>query len=566
MNKGQIHLVDAQKEYYFFPDDVLFCSADGNYCDIYMVQHTIYKSIRIQLGQLWKKIEEKGKMIDHHLERIGRSYIINMKHIGYVNPQNGELILQTDKNVKLKIPKAAAKELVKFVGKRQEKQVVTVYADKRKLTIGRHLLNEDMAFEKGRMYVDLGLPSGTMWATMNVGEGGLFLEPYYAWGALSEYNTYSKIRYIHRTSKENLTNGRSLNILYDIARQQWGGRWRLPTLDNFRELADECVMTWCTLGNRRRAILVTGPNGNKIVLPVVGYYKNDEIRDDRFQAYYWTNTLYKDDPERAWAIFFGEEDDSKVSVFNRIDPRERFQGLCVRPVFQPKEIVEDEKPQEKKKVIIFHEYFPDYSYDNSDDYPHAAGRTCLKDSEWIVLEKTLPMDPEVGLEEVKKFCDTIHPDIVVGITTACTFLNQLTEYERVMIDPTHTASKKLTDHIELGLNPNDIDERTKREQLIKKFDEFEKMHTFIASDKQCWVALHQKIANEVEGCRYVKLPNFNMLARWRRVFLYPLLLKIRNNEPEIKKDLKAIAEDIKAMMSRMSNAAADSNNEVDDDF
>ena len=186
MNKGQLHLVDAQKEYYFFPDDVLFCSADGNYCDIYMVQHTIYKSIRIQLGQLWKKIEEEGKMIDHHLERVGRSYIINMKHIGYVNPKNGELILQTDKNVKLKIPKAAAKELVKVVGKKQGKQVVTVYADKRKLTVGRHQLNEDMAFEKGRMYVDLGLPSGTMWATMNVGEGGLFLEPYYAWGALSE--------------------------------------------------------------------------------------------------------------------------------------------------------------------------------------------------------------------------------------------------------------------------------------------------------------------------------------------------------------------------------------------
>ena len=566
MNKGQIHLVDAQKEYYFFPDDVLFCSADGNYCDIYMVQHTVYKSIRIQLGQLWKKIEEEGKMIDHHLERIGRSYIINMKHIGYVNPKNGELILQTDKNVKLKIPKAAAKELVKVVGKKQGKQVVTVYADKRKLTVSRHQLNEDMAFEKGRMYVDLGLPSGTMWATMNVGEGGLFLEPYYAWGALSEYNTYSKIRYDHRTSKENLTDGTSLNIIYDIARQQWGGRWRLPSLDNFRELVDECVMTWCTLGNRRRAILVTGRNGNKIVLPVVGYYKDDEIRDDRFQAYYWTSTLYKDNPERAWAIFFGEEDDSNVSVFNRIGPRERFQGLCVRPVFHPQEVVEDEKPQEKKKVVIFHEYFPDYSYDNSDEYPHAAGRTCLKGSDWIVLEKTLPMAPEAGLEEVKKFCDTVQPDIVVGITTACTFLNQMTEYERVMIDPTCTASEKLTDHIALELNPDDIDERTKREQLIKKFDEFEKLHTFIASDKQCWVALHQKIDNKVEGCRYVKLPTFNMLARWRRVFLYPLLLKIRNNEPEIKKDLKAITEDIKAMMSRMSNAAAESNNEVDDDF
>ena len=88
----------------------------------------------------------------------------------------------------------------------------------------------------------------------------------------------------------------------------------MPTLDNFRELVNECSMTWCSLGNRRRAILVTGPNGNKIVLPVTGYYKDSEIRDDRFQAYYWTSSLYKDNPERAWAIFLGEEDDEKESV------------------------------------------------------------------------------------------------------------------------------------------------------------------------------------------------------------------------------------------------------------
>lgn len=60
---------------------------------------------------------------------------------------------------------------MKLVGRKQEKQVVTVYADKRKLTVGRHQLNEEVGIEKGRTYVDLGLPSGTMWATMNVGEG-----------------------------------------------------------------------------------------------------------------------------------------------------------------------------------------------------------------------------------------------------------------------------------------------------------------------------------------------------------------------------------------------------------
>ena len=565
MNKEQLHIVDAKKEYYMSLADILFCSADGNYVDL-CLKNSIFKSIRLQIGHLWQQVIEKGKMVEHHLERIGRSYIINMRYVQYVNPKDGTLILHTDKDVKLKIPKAAAKELVKLVGKRQERQVVTVYADKRKLTVCRHQLNEDMSFEKGRMYVDLGLPSGTMWATMNVGEGGLFLEPYYAWGALSEYNTYSKLRYQHRTDKENLVENNCLSLNYDIARQYWGGRWRMPTLDNFRELVDECVMTWCALGNRRRAILVTGPSGNKIVLPVVGYYKDDEIRDDRFQAYYWTSTLYADNPERAWSIFFGEEDDSKVSVFNRIDPRERFQGLCVRPVFSPDDNVADEETAEKKKVVIFHEYFPDYSYDNSDEFPHAAGRTCLKFGEWIIIEKTLPMDLDAALEEVEKFCATVKPDIVVSITTACAFCNQLTSYVRVMVDPMCTASKKLQEHIDYGLKPDDSEERIQREELIKKFEDFELSHPFVASDNPCWVAVHKKPEHKVEGCRYVKLPNFNVLARWRRVFLYPLLLIVRKNEPEVKEDIRSIIEDIKSSVARMNNAAGEANQEVDDDF
>ena len=566
MRKEQLHIVDAQKEYFIQLDEILFCTASGNYCDIYMVQHTVYKTIRIQLGQLWTKIEEKGKMLEHHLERIGRSYIINMKYIQYVNPKMGVLVLHTDKDVELKIPKAAAKELVKFVGRKQEKQVVTVYADKRKLTTGRHQLNEEMAFETGRMYVDLGLPSSTMWATMNVGEGGLFLEPYYAWGALAEYNTYSKIRYDHLNSKETLTDGMRLNLSHDIARQQWGGRWRMPTLDDFKELAQECSMTWCSLGNRRRAILVTGPNGNKIVLPVTGYYKDSEIRDDRFQAYYWTSSLYNDNTERAWAIFLGEEDDEKVSVFNRIDPRERFQGLSVRPVFSTGDNVAEEEPVERKKVVIFHEYFPDYSYDNSDEFPQAASRTCLKFGEWEIMEKVLPMEPDAAYEEVKKFCDTVQPDIVVGITTACAFCNQLTNYVRVMIDPTCTPSKKLHEHIDSGLKPGDSEERTQREELIKKFKDFELSHPFVSSDNPCWVAVHKKPEHEVSGCRYVKLPKFNMLARWRRVFLYPLLLKVRKNEPEKQKDIRSLIEEIKSSVARMNNAAGEAEQEIDDEF
>lgn len=64
----------------------------------------------------------------------------------------------------------------------------------------------------------------------------------------------------------------------------------------------------------------------------------------------------------------------------------------------------------------------------------------------------------------------------------------------------------------------------------------------------------------------MKLPHFNVLARWRRVFLYPLLLKVSKNEPEPIKDLNAITKDIISIMARKNDAAQRTNLEVDDDF
>ena len=70
MRKEELHLLDGQDEYYLDLSDILFCVASGNYCDIRMVQHTWIRAIRIQLGQLWTKIQEKGKMVEHHLEEV----------------------------------------------------------------------------------------------------------------------------------------------------------------------------------------------------------------------------------------------------------------------------------------------------------------------------------------------------------------------------------------------------------------------------------------------------------------------------------------------------------------
>lgn len=572
-----LHITDARKRYNIRLDSIIYCEADGNYSDIYLndinkstsetnLQYKAYKSVRIQIGQLWQKIEELGKVEDHTLMRAGRSHIVNLKYIQHVSEKGVVVLNSNNLDVTLTLKKPAAKKLSEAVVqilKGQKKQVVTIYADKKKLTIPRHKLNDDLAFEESRMYVDLELPSGTMWATMNIGEGGMFLEPYYAWGAWHEFNSYSRVRYDHRTKKEVTIDGTHLSLKHDIARQQWGGRWRMPTEDEVRELVAECDLKWCSIGNRRRAILVTGRNGNKIVIPVSGCYKDDDIRDDGFHAYLWTSTINKDNPEQAWSIFFGEEDDEQESVFHRVGPKDRSIGMSIRPVFNVCDKREEEKLSDKKTVIIFHEYIPDYSLDAVDEYPEAMARSCLRMGEWTIIEKVLSMNPEEALDEVKQTCTSIQPDIIVGITTACAFVNQITDYTRVLIDPSITPSKKLREHINYAMRADDIEEKARRDELISQFEHFESTHPFIASDKLCYIA--QKSEDKIEGCYHVRLPIFNVLARWRRIFLYPLLLKISKNEP-IKQKSGDVFKSVMENITRLNDAVVKSQEEVDDDF
>lgn len=85
----------------------------------------------------------------------------------------------------------------------------------------------------GHEWVDLGLPSGTRWATCNVGAtkpeqpGGL-----YAWG-----ETATKTSYMPSNGK---TYGKNMddisgNATYDVATAKWGKGWRMPTKDEFDE-------------------------------------------------------------------------------------------------------------------------------------------------------------------------------------------------------------------------------------------------------------------------------------------------------------------------------------------
>lgn len=136
--------------------------------------------------------------------------------------------------------------------------------------------------------VDLGLPSGTKWANMNVGaespeEYGLYFAfgetvgytsnhgfswANYKW-CLGTANTYT--RYCTDSSKGTVDNLTTLLSADDAARQNWGGQWRMPTSADMQELIDNTISIWTTESGVNGRKFISKINGNSIFLPAAGY-------------------------------------------------------------------------------------------------------------------------------------------------------------------------------------------------------------------------------------------------------------------------------------------------------
>lgn len=206
-------------------------------------------------------------------------------------------------------------------------------------------------FANGHGYVDLGLPSGTLWATCNVGasnpneHGSSFAwgetntKPRYAWSTYRYCNgTESSLtKYCNNSNYGNNGYTDNLTILQpldDAATANWGTNWRTPTENEFTELRNNCTSVWVTI-NGVNGRLFTGPNGNKIFLPADGCFwgfdsssnthYNNVHSDINIVALYWTNTLYNGNANSAHHFAFD------ASEF-RICDHPRCDGFSVRPV------------------------------------------------------------------------------------------------------------------------------------------------------------------------------------------------------------------------------------------
>ena len=190
--------------------------------------------------------------------------------------------------------------------------------------------------------IDLGLPSGTLWACCNVGaDKPEDYGDYFAWGEVtpkSEYNwgTYKWCNGSNSTLTKYCThsdygndgfvdNKTVLEAEDDAAHANWGGGWRMPTKAEFEELLANTTYEWTTQNgvNGRK---FTSTNKGSIFLPA-GYRWNGELNGTGSRGDYWSSTLDESDPDGARYLRFD-------SAFVRTNDDSRGNGLSVRPVRQ----------------------------------------------------------------------------------------------------------------------------------------------------------------------------------------------------------------------------------------
>ena len=176
--------------------------------------------------------------------------------------------------------------------------------------------------------IDLGLPSGTKWASWNVGAsapeeyGG-----YYAWGETEEKDYYYWSSYIHCDGSYSTCHHIGDDIAgteYDVAHVKWGGPWKMPTKVQQDELRENCTREWLQQ-NDVNGIRITGPNGNSIFLPAAGYYWYGNLYNEGSNGYYWVSSLDLYEKLNANYLYFNL--DNWTCYVNR-----RFHGMSVRPI------------------------------------------------------------------------------------------------------------------------------------------------------------------------------------------------------------------------------------------
>ena len=193
----------------------------------------------------------------------------------------------------------------------------------------------------GHKWVDLGLTSGTLWATCNIGANKNSETGYvYAWGEVkypsgNSYKFYKSVqeeedgvtvtysgytKYVPSNGENGFKgffdNKYELEEEDDAAYINWGANWRIPSAIQCDELATECTQQEAEIDGIK-GVKFTGPNGNYIFLPET-------------KLKYWTRSRSRNEKRAQFATDFSN--DYGFNKVKNFDAGERTYKNMIRPV------------------------------------------------------------------------------------------------------------------------------------------------------------------------------------------------------------------------------------------
>lgn len=156
-------------------------------------------------------------------------------------------------------------------------------------------------------WVDLGLPSGLLWATRNVGASSPEdYGDYFAWGETQPKDIYDASNYMYYDGNDltKYTWSDGLITLLpedDAATANYGGR--IPTWEEWEEMNNYCTSVWMAQ-NGVYGRRFTGPNGSTLFLPAAGFRIGSDLSTPGTYGICWSSSLNTDDPNLAWGFGF----------------------------------------------------------------------------------------------------------------------------------------------------------------------------------------------------------------------------------------------------------------------
>ena len=187
-------------------------------------------------------------------------------------------------------------------------------------------------------WVDLGLPSGLLWADVNIGaENPWNYGDYYAWAETSpksNYTTsttayYSGSAYTKYNSTDGLT---TLQPMDDIATITFGAQAHIPTMAEWQEFLNNTTVANETLNGIAGRRFTSKNNGNSIFVPFTGYKSGTGTSGATSCTYFWSSTLSTSTNNNAVDVYITT---SSANFYSGSSGEGRYYGFPIRAVRTP---------------------------------------------------------------------------------------------------------------------------------------------------------------------------------------------------------------------------------------